>query len=68
MTLSDLESEYFYKYTNYLKLVNLYFDIKIKITEEDANVLYNNLIEELEEIHKIRDRIYELRAEKVEEN
>lgn len=68
MTLSDLESEYFYKYTNYLKLVNLYFDIKIKTTEKDANVLYNNLIEELEEIHKIRDRIYELRAEKVEEN
>lgn len=68
MTLSDLESEYFYKYTNYLKLVNLYFDIKIKTTEKEANVLYNNLIEELEEIHKIRDRIYELRAEKVEEN
>ena len=68
MKLSDLEIEYFYKYTNYLKLVNLYFDIKIKTTEKDANVLYNNLIEELEEIHKIRDRIYELRAEKVEEN
>lgn len=68
MTLSDLESEYFYRYTNYLKLVNLYFDIKIKTTEKEANVLYNNLIEELEEIHKIRDRIYELRAEKVEEN